>query len=79
MVESKWGQARSAARGIHSVVADVDPRQHDFLVAVIDQSPDFVFNVFGRTAAQARSNLWNDAVGAFQDAPILNACVLQTG
>ena len=53
-------------------MTDVNPAENNFPVAVVDQPANLLLNVLWRTALQARTHLRNDAVGAVQNAPVLD-------
>ena len=72
MRKSKRRHSRATACRIDAVVADMDSCQDDLAIAISNQTPEFVFNIVGRSAAEAGADLGNDAVRTFQDAAVLH-------
>src|SRR5262245_15847407 len=50
----------------------VNAREHDLALAVVNEPPDLLDDLGRRSAAQSGADLRNDAIGAVQDATVLH-------
>ena len=72
VMESKGGSSGASTGGVDAEVSDVDPGEHDFSESGVQQSSHLVLDVLRRPAGESGSDGWDDAVGAFQDAAVLD-------
>jgi hypothetical protein len=70
--ESLGGITGGEIVGIDAVVAHMDAADDDFAVAVFDECADFVFNIRWAAAAESGADGGNDAIGALEDAAVLD-------